>query len=212
VTSAATPAAPFEFDGGATEVPEVSLVDFPVLTDAVDEPPPPLAGVPLPVATRPAVSPPARRIETAYASTKAPAAPMVASPTRAEPSAAVQRASDPEVDDVLRQTQTMRAISIAKSIDDISNSMAETLFGTAELDDLNAALAASVGDSTGTSIAPPATAPARSAASGPPTRKAPVSTGDDLLDLLDLTSDATLELMDDSHHRPSDGRKTASQR
>jgi type II secretory pathway predicted ATPase ExeA len=207
LASAATPAAPFEFDGGATEVPDVASVDFPVLTDAVDELPLPLAAVPLPDAARAAVAPAARRIETAYAATKAPAAPIAAAVTRAEPAAVVQ--SDPEAADILRQTQTMRAISIAKSIDDISSSMAETLFGTAELDDLNAALAASVGDSTGTSPAPLATAPARIAASAPPARRARISTGDDLLDLLDLTSDAPLELMDDSP--PSEGRKTASQ-
>jgi type II secretory pathway predicted ATPase ExeA len=44
-------------------------------------------------------------------------------------------------DDQARQTQTLRALATAKSIDDISNSMAETLFGEADLDMLSAALA-----------------------------------------------------------------------
>jgi hypothetical protein len=44
-------------------------------------------------------------------------------------------------DDQARQTQTLRALASAKSIDDISNSMAETLFGEADLDMLSAALA-----------------------------------------------------------------------
>ena len=41
----------------------------------------------------------------------------------------------------LNNTQTMRALASAKSIDDISSSMAETLFGDADLDMLSAALA-----------------------------------------------------------------------
>lgn len=155
----------FEFDGSATEVPDVSVVDFPVLTDAVEEPP---------------------------SRTAAPDAPDDA--------------------DALRQTQTLRAIAVAKSIDDISSSMAETLFGEAELDVLQAALATSA--AADEAFAEPyvaAAAPAKPLPAQPPVRKPTASTGDDLLDLLDLTSDATLELMDEPLDKPAPGR-TAAQR
>lgn len=44
-------------------------------------------------------------------------------------------------DELTHRTQTLRALSSAKSLDDISSSMAETLFGDADLDMLSAALA-----------------------------------------------------------------------
>lgn len=277
-TPAESRAAEFEFDGEATEVPDVSIMDFPVLTDAVDDGPvlsaprttvppsapkpvtPPLAAPlartappvaapppaapassPSPAAAAPlgrptAATPPARptpppvaapaprRIETAYATAKPaapakPGTPPLAAPTppaktvdaKPAPPPAPVASHDPEADDVLRQTQTMRAISVAKSIDDISSSMAETLFGEADLDILSAALAASIDESGETQA--PAPPPARPASTAPGPHKAPVATSDDLLDLLDLTSDATLELMDDPHDTPTaDGRKTANQR
>lgn len=96
------------------------------------------------------------------------------------------------------QTQTARAISEAKSIIDISESMAETLFGDAELDFLSTSLAAETG------AAPtPAPAPAAAALAKPTQPKSARSDDDDLLDLLGL-SDAPLELIDDSAQPPSD--------
>jgi hypothetical protein len=65
-----------------------------------------------------------------------------------------------EDSDVLRQTQTMRAIAVAKSIDDISNSMAETLFGEDDLAHLNSALAASGWTNDDAAAAPAAASPA----------------------------------------------------
>jgi hypothetical protein len=118
----------------------------------------------------------------------------------------------------------MRAISVAKSIDDVSDSMAETLFGDAELDLMTAALASSANwDDDTPGVAPskpessvppqkPAGAPPRPApaAAAPTKPKAPES--DDLLDLLGL-SDAPLELIDDSTLPPTaPSHKTAAQR
>jgi hypothetical protein len=54
----------------------------------------------------------------------------------------------------------MKAISIAKSIDDISNSMAETLFGDADLEQLNSALEASGWTEDDAPVAPVAASPA----------------------------------------------------
>lgn len=112
----------------------------------------------------------------------------------------------------MRQTQTMRAISEAKSIVDISDTMAETLFGDAELDFLSTSLAAGA-DWKEPDAAPttPAKSPAASAPAKPAKAKAP-SSDDDLLDLLGL-SDAPLELIDDSAQPPADPtRKSGSQR
>jgi hypothetical protein len=88
-------------------------------------------------------------------------------------------------------------LAAAKSIDDISNSMAETLFGEADLDRLSAALGAGWPDDSAIGTAAtekraPAAAP-KSAASPP---KAPPE--DDPFDLFDLGPDAPLELIDDS--------------
>ncbi len=129
---------------------------------------------------------------------------------------------------MLRQTQTMRAIAVAKSIDDVSDSMAETLFGDAELDLMTAALNSSASwedempgmqESPPVPSAPPlkpaAAAPkprpaAKPAAAAPPEPKPAES--DDLLDLLGL-SDAPLELIDDSTLPPTGpSHKTAAQR
>ena len=98
----------------------------------------------------------------------------------------------------------MRAISMAKSIDDVSDSMAETLFGEAELDFLSAALASSVGETDDSQIS--ASAPNASAS---PTAAPPV---DDLMDLFNLGPDAPLELIDDSATLPGDQRKSATRR
>ena len=109
--------------------------------------------------------------------------------------------------DELRQTQTMRAISVAKSIDDISNSMAETLFGEADLDMLSAALASAGWSEESESDTATATPPTAKEAPKP---AAPV---DDPFDLFDLGPDAPLELIDDSAPPPGQpSRKIATQR
>jgi hypothetical protein len=111
--------------------------------------------------------------------------------------------ADADTDDVLRQTQTMRAISVAKSIDDISSSMAETLFGDAELDLLTAAFA-SAAEWQNSDDAPPEPAARPAAAKAPPV--------EDPFDLFDLGTDAPLELIDDSDDAAADrARKTATQ-
>jgi predicted flap endonuclease-1-like 5' DNA nuclease len=108
----------------------------------------------------------------------------------------------------------MRAISVAKSIDDISSSMAETLFGDADLEMLSQALA-SAGwseDKAAAAEQPPtqSTPAARPKAKPAPP---PASPEDDLLDLLGLGADAPLELLDDSApHADEAARKTATRR
>lgn len=97
----------------------------------------------------------------------------------------------------------MRAISLAKSIDDVSDSMAETLFGEADLDFLSAALASAVGE--GDEAEASASAPS---APTPPTAP-PV---DDLMDLFNLGPDAPLELIDDSAAPQGDQRKSSVRR
>jgi len=277
---APVPAIAFEFDGGATDLPDVASSEFPVLTDAVEmrphvaatptpvvakpaATPPPAAATPRPTSTTPppprpapattasqaATPAPAKRLETAYSTPKvatppkpatpaAAAAPQPAAPvpnvlpaaakqaTAAAPSAPPKPAPDDE--DVLRQTQTMRAISVAKSIDDVSDSMAETLFGDAELDLMTAALASSANwDDDTPGVAPskpessvppqkPAAAPPKAAPTPKPAAAAPTKPklpeSDDLLDLLGL-SDAPLELIDDSTLPPTaPSHKTAAQR
>ena len=229
------PAITQEYDGGETDIPDVSIVDFPVLTDAIDlvEPSPP---APAPIA---ATAPPKPaptllaplRVETAYtgqrtASASKPAAPAApppkpaAAPAAAKPAAAApakpaapsappktpaQRAVEPRSEeDVQRQTQTMRAISEATSIVDMSDTMAETLFGDAELDFLSTSLA------TETPAPAPRPAPTPAAKAQPKPAKAAPSDDDDLLDLLGL-SDAPLELIDDSAQPPAGpGRKSGS--
>ena len=99
-------------------------------------------------------------------------------------------------DDELRQTQTMRAISVAKSIDDISSSMAETLFSDAELDLVTAALAAEWDDDEEKPTAAPAPAPEK------PAPTPPALSADDPFDLFGLGDDAPLELIDDSAEPP----------
>jgi hypothetical protein len=241
MTAAAKPE-PLEFDGGATDITDVAMADFPVLTDAVELPavapakrpattpaepaavtpsapiakpaPAPRATTFVP-ATKP-VAPAASRVETAYTASKvAPAAPPAAKPAPAAPPtpaattpkpAAPARTppTDPaEDDDLPRQTQTMRAIAVAKSIDDISSTMAETLFGDAELDLVTAALASAAewpDDDVQPAPAPSKPAPAKAAARA-----------DDPFDLFGLGDDAPLELIDDSAQPSADrNRKSAA--
>jgi len=237
-SKAAAPRAPLpDFDATATDIPDISALDFPVLTDAVEEfapraratPPPapvPLAPVaktiatpsaaaaaraPIAPAPRPAAPPPPPSA-AATASTQTPFRRLL-EPKTALPSAPPPPAPEPEPEpvaeaeeapDQLRQTQTMRAISMAKSIDDVSDSMAETLFGESDLDFLSATLASSAGESDESqAFAPESSAPTPPAASPPE---------DDLMDLFNLGPDAPLELIDDSASPPSDRRKSATRR
>lgn len=233
-----------EYDGGATDVADVALADFPVLTDAVDEPllfepaqakpapaaaepakpvvaaPPPAAAAAAerPRASAPQAAPqaapkPVSRIETAYTARQpASAAPAAASPApppvapkpieAPKPAAAAPHEDPADEDDLLRQTQTLRAIAVAKSIDDISSSMAETLFSDAELDLVAAALAAEWPDDADEAAEGPAAQPAKPAS-------AEVATVDDAFDLFGLGDDAPLELIDDSA-LPANRGKTAA--
>jgi hypothetical protein len=202
------------------ETPDVPMADFPVLTDAVDAieapvpdarptnfptaaarpaaPPTPgktVAPVPNAAATSGArqAPPPARAPEPSPAGASKPA---VAAPPAASKPASTSSAGETEDKD----TKTLRALAAAKSIDDISNSMAETLFGEADLDMFTSALAAggwSESDdpaATGTS--------AKKAADDP-----------DGFDLFDLGPDAPLELIDDSSLPPQvGGRKLVNNR
>ena len=233
-TAATRPAAPRppapDFDATATDIPDVSSFDFPVLTDAVEEtpsltpfarilaPPPPAPVTPPPVAKPNATPPPAARAPNAPAPRYT--APLSSHPTAAaatptpptrrllEPKFTAQSAPPPPAEgieadpDQLRQTQAMRAISLAKSIDDVSESMAETLFGEADLDFLSATLASAVGEGDDSQ----ASAPAH------PTPPSPSPQVDDLMDLFNLGPDAPLELIDDSATIPGDQRKTAARR
>ena len=139
---------------------------------------------------------------------------------------------------MLRQTQTMRAISVAKSIDDISNSMAEALFGDDDLEKLNNALAASGWTDDDAPAAPPAAAspaptppsvarlppqapaarlaappPAAKSAPPPPAPKpAPPPADDDPFDFLGLGRDAPLELIDDEPLPPQQRKEVGRNR
>ena len=217
-----------DFDATATDIPDVSSFDFPVLTDAVEEParrtpfahvlvtpaapmasapqakpivtPPPAARAASAPAPRPATPQPSRPA-AATASTLAPnrrlLEPKAAAPSAPLPASAANVAEDPD-----HQTQTMRAISLAKSIDDVSDSMAETLFGEAELDFLSATLASTVGE--GEEL--------HASASASNASNAPTPQVDELMDLFNLGPDAPLELIDDSATIPGDQRKKAARR
>ena len=172
------------------------------------------AGPPKPapsVAPTPAAAAPRTPAAAPPPPTKAPVAPASAAPPQkaAPPPAAVPSDSDLSDDDLLRQTQTLRAIAVAKSIDDISSSMAETLFGDAELDLMAAALASSAGELSDDvdldSVKPISSTDETKIA------KAPPKIDDDPFDLFDLGDDAPLELIDDSASPPAgEVRKTAS--
>lgn len=118
--------------------------DFPVLTDAVDEAAAarrPAAQAPAPVAAEPA--PPSKRAATGTAPRSkeaTPAAPSTATALAAAMQPAAARAASDD-DEEAHRTQTLRALARAKSIDDVSSSMAESLFGDADLDMLSAAFA-----------------------------------------------------------------------
>jgi type II secretory pathway predicted ATPase ExeA len=273
-----------EFDGGATDVADVAVADFPVLTDAVEAavaapevkqtvpaapkvaaapqaptattPHPktataaPTVAAPAPAPIKPAAKP-VTRVETAYAAARpaakpapdTPAAPTLtplphaaaaaaaAAAKPKPPTTVASTAPDSDGDDELRQTQTMRAIAGAKSIDDLSEIDAETLFSDAELDLVSAALASAAewpddDEPTAAPVRPPRREPAKTAAP-PPSRpeaakktaasasarpaaaKAAAPAEEDPFELFGLGDDAPLELIDDST-LPPNTRKSAA--
>jgi hypothetical protein len=106
----------------------------------------------------------------------------------------------------------MRAISVAKSIDDISEIDAETLFSDAELDLVTAALASAAewADEEEDTVPTGQATPSKPVAA----KRATANTlppDDDLLGLLGLTDDAPLELIDDSAD-PNDRRRKSAAR
>jgi len=169
------------FAATLTDSPDVPMLDFPVLTDAVEPRQRPRAETAY-------VKPPALRAPTRETSKTAPLPRVVAAASTPPAARAVkppQPAAKPappaqpavsEDADVLRQTQTMRAISVAKSIDDISNSMAETLFGDADLEKLNSAFEEAAGwtedDAPAAALSAASTAPTAPAAARLPPQPA----------------------------------------
>jgi hypothetical protein len=200
-----------------TDTPDVQMADFPVLTDEVDD-------VQLPPPR------PRARTETAYFKNDAPAHTAAPAPTPAAPPVAATPPAapapkppltDPDADDLDRQTQTVRALAAAKSIDDVSSSMAEALFGESELGMLSAALASAgfgADDAPTDRPAKPAAPPPKIAAPKPPEppKKTPTRESalaeEDPFDFLGLGRDAPLELIDDSAPSDGEGRKVAGNR
>ncbi|HXS80328.1 MAG TPA: AAA family ATPase [Gammaproteobacteria bacterium] len=232
-----------EFDGSITDVADVAVADFPVLTDAV-EPAKRSAPAPAKAAQTSAPAPQAKPAPPAPTATTAPAAPAAskpaakpASPLETAPSvprpapkppaarpptttplphaaaakaAAGAAARETKGDDLARQTQTVRAIADAKSLDDISDIDAETLFGDAELDLVSAALASAADwpDDDEPTASP---TPALSSAPRPASGKTAAPSTDDGFDLFGLDANAPLELIDDSTLPPANPRpKTAA--
>jgi hypothetical protein len=166
-------------------------------------------------------------VEPAQAATPAKPTPAPAGPTTTPlPHAAAAKAAaagagasrQPAGEDVLRQTQTVRAIAEAKSLDDLSDMDAATLFGDAELDLVSAALAsaadwpddeAETATPTPAPAAAPAPAPARSTNTGDTTGSRVPS--EDGFDLFGLDDNAPLELIDDATLPPANPtRKSAA--
>ena len=168
------------------------------------------------IALKPAAKP-ASRIETAPSVPRPAPKPPAAPPPTTTPlphaaaakAAAGAAARDSKADDLARQTQTVRAIADAKSLDDISDIDAETLFGDAELDLVSAALASAADwpdDDDPTGKPAPALSSTPPATSG----KTAAPSTEDGLDLFGLDANAPLELIDDSTLPPANPRpKTA---
>jgi hypothetical protein len=142
----------------APVIAEPAAEELPVLTDAIEtalsETKAPLmprqAARPDQTAAPPKVKQPAETSTRPSAPGAAPPllrsapAPMPAAAPPSAPTADAAPAGQPmeqQEDELTHRTQTLRALSSAKSLDDISSSMAETLFGDADLDMLSAALA-----------------------------------------------------------------------
>jgi type II secretory pathway predicted ATPase ExeA len=188
---------------------------------------PPAARTATSAAAAPAAKPaprPASRVEPVHAAAPAKPPPPKPAPPRPPPSAQPTTTPLPHVaaaksaaagagasrqraaDDEARQTQTVRAIAGAKSLDDLSDIDAETLFGDAELDLVSAALASAAEwpDDEEPTAAPTA-APADT------TGKNAAVPSDEALDLFGLDDDAPLELIDDATLPPvNPTRKTAA--
>ncbi|HZF27833.1 MAG TPA: AAA family ATPase [Gammaproteobacteria bacterium] len=212
------PAKP-EFDGDETDIvvdelltdtlidetPDVQMAEFPVLTDAVDAPAPRARQTKpdsvAPVAKQSFATTPAKSIRPASpvppAKTAAPprvpdasAPPVSKAASGARPPSTKPASPNVAAESEDHETKTMRALATAKSIDDISNSMAETLFGEADLDMLSSALAAGDWSESDDDAAPAAPA------------EKPRADDSDGFDLFDLGPDAPLELIDDSSLPP----------
>ena len=142
---------------------------------------------------------------TPLAPTAAPLPQSTAKPAAAVPSAA-------KANDAPRPQQAARSIADAKSIDDLSDLDAETLFGDAELDLVSAALASAADWPDDDEIAAPKAPPARSTAAAPTPAPAapPAESSEDPFDLFGLDDNAPLELINDSTLPPASPRKTAS--
>jgi hypothetical protein len=139
-------------------MPDVSTLDFPVLTDAV-EPPPPTGGR--------------------------------------------QRgdAADPK--------------PVGKSIEDVSDSLEETLFNDAELGTVSTGLGLAFARSSKDDASAPAPAPVRAATpktAAPAKKQAGVAADDDPFDFLGLGRDAPLELIDDPEPAPEPRKEVARKR
>jgi hypothetical protein len=119
-----------------------------------------------------------------------------------------------KANDALRPPQSARGIAEAKSIADLSELDAETLFGDAELDLVSAALASAADWPDDDEVAAPKGSPARStaaaAAPAPAAPAKPAAASEDPFDLFGLDDNAPLELIDDSTLPPASPRKTAS--
>ena len=128
--------------------------------------------------------------------------------------AAASASRDVKANDALRPPQTARGIAEAKSIDDLSDLDAETLFGDAELDLVSAALASAADWPDDDEVAAPKAAPARSTPAAPTAARAapakPAAPTEDAFDIFGLDDNAPLELIDDSTLPPTSPRKTAS--
>jgi hypothetical protein len=153
--AAAMPAA-IPRPAAAPVIAEPAAEELPVLTDAIETA---LSEAKAPLMPRqaarhdqtaapPKVKQPAETSTRPSAPGAAPpllrSAPMPAAPPPSAPTADAAPAGQPmeqQEDELTHRTQTLRALSSAKSLDDISSSMAETLFGDADLDMLSAALA-----------------------------------------------------------------------
>jgi type II secretory pathway predicted ATPase ExeA len=235
----AKPAVPAsqDFDATATDIPDVSQIDFPVLTDAIEPSPTPAparvaapaakpAPAPAPAATRPTVTrPPAPAPKPAAparpAASVAPPKPAVppapaTPPKAAEPKRRAQNpAMAPPIDaetDADIDADVLRQTQTMRALS-VAKSIDDVSDSMAETlfgdADLDAlsAALASAGFNDGTD---------EGADEGPapePRRPTPASQPDDLMDLFNLGPDAPLELIDDSVNPPSDRtRKSATRR
>jgi len=185
----------FEFDGGVTDVADVGIADFPILTDALEEEPslaaqlvaptPPKAAAPVqkasstPAATKSAPPPaapaaakpaarPAPRVETQSSPARPAARPPAAPTTTPLPHAATAKPAA-KASESPRQPPA-RNIADATSIDHLSELDAEKLFADAELDLVQAALSASEWLDDDEPTAPSKALP-RSTAAAPPTSR-----------------------------------------